>query len=143
MNGPILSFGGALAVLAVDDDGHFTGDTKNTKFSLSQIMYDVWKSLAEDYLITVLHADTTRAAVAIYVSGESCEEGRTVTCVTRYQNISLSLYKNAPRDWRHREGCKIINGRNACLGQLHLLVRFLIHIFLMEEEDLAFILPKS
>ena len=33
------------------------------------------------------------------------------------------LYKNAPRDWRHREGCKIINGRNACLGQLHLLVR--------------------
>ena len=43
-----------MAVLAVDDDGHFTGDTKNTKFSLSQILYDVWKSLAEDYLITVV-----------------------------------------------------------------------------------------
>ena len=38
----------------MDDDGHFTGDAKNTKFSLSQILYDVWKSLAEDYLITVV-----------------------------------------------------------------------------------------
>ena len=43
-----------MAVLAVDDDEHFTGDTKNTKFSFSQIMYDVWKSLAEDYLISVV-----------------------------------------------------------------------------------------
>ena len=49
----------ALAVLAVDDLGHSSGDTKNCKVSLSQVLYQVWKSMAEDGVITLVRVTPT------------------------------------------------------------------------------------
>ena len=49
----------ALAVLAVDDHGHSSGATKNCKVSLSQVLYRVWKSMAEDGVITLIRVTPT------------------------------------------------------------------------------------
>ena len=42
----------ALVSLAVDDDGHRTGNTKNCKVPILQGLYEVWKNMAEDGVIT-------------------------------------------------------------------------------------------
>lgn len=48
--------GGALALvtLAVDDDGHRTGNTRNCKVPFYQALYEVWKNMAKDGLITLV-----------------------------------------------------------------------------------------
>ena len=48
-----------LAVLAVDDHGHSSGATKNCKVPLSQVLYRVWKSMAEDGVITLVRVTPT------------------------------------------------------------------------------------
>ena len=42
----------ALALLAVDDDGHRAGNTKNCKVPFLKVLYEVWKNMAEDGVIT-------------------------------------------------------------------------------------------
>lgn len=44
----------ALVSPAVDDDGHRTGNTKNCKASILQVLYVVWKNMAEDGAITLV-----------------------------------------------------------------------------------------
>lgn len=65
----------------MDDDGHFTGDTKNTKFSLSQILYDVWKSLAEDYLITVVRLKKKQRKEKVKLLSEVMAAGVYILCM--------------------------------------------------------------
>ena len=57
---PFAILGGtlALAVLAVDDHGHSSGKTKNCKVPFSQVLYQVWKSMAEDGVITLVRDST-------------------------------------------------------------------------------------
>ena len=42
----------ALALLAVDDDGHRAGNTKNCKVPFLKVLYEVWKNMAVDGVIT-------------------------------------------------------------------------------------------
>ena len=51
----------ALASLAVDDDGNSTGNTKNCKVSIFQVLYEVWKNMAEDGAITLVRGLTQHA----------------------------------------------------------------------------------
>jgi len=62
-----LSPGGTLALvsLAVDDDGNRTGNTKNCKVSIFQVLYEVWKNMAEDGAITL--DEVERTAIAAYM----------------------------------------------------------------------------
>ena len=47
----------ALVVLAVDDDGHRTGNTKNCKVPFYNVLYEVWKNMAEDGVITLVREE--------------------------------------------------------------------------------------
>ena len=44
----------ALVTLAVDDDGNRTGNTRNCKVPFYQALYEVWKNMAKDGLITLV-----------------------------------------------------------------------------------------
>jgi len=51
----------ALVSLAVDDDGHSTGNTKNCKvLFFLQKLYDVWKNMAEEGAITLVRGLTQK-----------------------------------------------------------------------------------
>ena len=50
----------ALVSLAVDDDGHSSGNTKNCKVPFYQKLYDVWKNMAEDGAITLVRGLTQK-----------------------------------------------------------------------------------
>lgn len=62
-----LSPGGtlALALLAVDDDGHRAGNTKNCKVPFLKVLYEVWKNMAEDGVIT--EDEVNRTTIASYL----------------------------------------------------------------------------
>ena len=50
----------ALIVLAVDDHGQSSGNTKNCKVPFPQVLYQVWKSMAEGGVITLVRGLTPR-----------------------------------------------------------------------------------
>ncbi len=43
-----------MVLLAEDDDGQRAGNTKNCKVPIYQLLYDVWKKMAEDGVITMV-----------------------------------------------------------------------------------------
>ena len=48
----------ALVSLAVDDDGYRTGNTKNCKVPFLQVLYEVWKNMVGDGVITLVRGLT-------------------------------------------------------------------------------------
>ncbi|XP_078376438.1 uncharacterized protein LOC144659798 [Oculina patagonica] len=62
-----LSSGGTLVVvlLAEDDDGQRAGNTKNCKVPIYQLLYDVWKKMAEDGVITM--DEVNKTTIAAYI----------------------------------------------------------------------------
>ena len=73
----------ALAVLAVDDHGHSSGKTKNCKVPFSQVLYQVWKSMAEDGVITLVRDLTPTETKQLYAAA--------VTSVNLVDNIYASF----------------------------------------------------
>ena len=43
-----------MIVLAESDDGQVTGNTNNTKVAFYQVLYEVWKKMADDSVITMV-----------------------------------------------------------------------------------------
>ena len=50
-------------MLAEDDNGQIPGYTKNCKFSFYQLLYDVWKRMAEDGVITMVSGLSKKATI--------------------------------------------------------------------------------
>lgn len=50
-----------MVVLAEDDDGQRTGNTKNCKVPFYRVLYEVWKKMAEDGVITMVRDLTLKS----------------------------------------------------------------------------------
>ncbi|XP_078369098.1 uncharacterized protein LOC144653059 [Oculina patagonica] len=62
-----LSPGGKLAVIlsARDEDGQWLGNTKETKVPIADVMYKVWKTMADEEIIT--EAEVKQTTFALYI----------------------------------------------------------------------------
>ena len=50
-----------MVILAEDDDGQRTGNTKNCKVPFYRVLYEVWKSMAGDGVITMVRGLTQKS----------------------------------------------------------------------------------